>query len=122
MSFDQGINDVDENPAQYIAKNVSPQTAEDYYLIGRAYLRQGNHSSAKTAFTSAKEKLDANSPNNTLKFEIAQGLAVVNDLFAQDVFEKEMGISKSINSNSEVNMPEINSNSEITSPEINTNN
>ncbi len=114
MSFDQKINDVDENPAQYIAKNVSPQTAEDYYLIGRAYLQQGNYSSAKTAFTSAKEKLDANSSNNTLKFEIAQGLAVVNDLFAQDVFEKELGISKSADSNSEVNMPDINSNSEIT--------
>lgn len=121
-AFAQKINLVDEDPAQYIAKNVSPQTAEDFYLIGRAYLRQGNHASAKTALTNAKEKLDANSSDSTLKFEIAQGLAVVNDLFAQDVFEKEMGISKDNNPNSEANMPQINSNSEITSPDINTNN
>ncbi len=118
-SFDQRRRTVDENPAQYIAANVSPQNAEDYYLIGRAYLQQGNFNSAGNAFRSAKEKLAGNNDANAkiLAFEIAQGLAVVNDAFARTVFTRELGISVNENSNTEINA--VDSNSELNISNVN---
>jgi protein phosphatase len=110
-TFEQRRKTVDENPAQYIAANVSPQNAEDYYLIGRAYLRQGNFVSAKSAFESAKEKLTENNEANNkgLAFEIAQGLAVVNIPVAQKEFQKELGFPVSENSNTQENLIDANS-------------
>ena len=103
-SFEQRRKTVDENPAQYIAANVSPQVAEDYYLIGRAYLRQGNFASAKTALENAKEKLsDNNEADKGLAFEIAQGLAVISNSFTQKEFQKQLGLPLSENSNTQGN-------------------
>lgn len=110
-SFEQRRKNVDENPAQFIAANISPQSAEDFYLIGRAYLRQGNYADARIAFENAKEKLNEinNENDENLAFEIAQGLSIVNDPFAQKTFEKELGISKSVDSNTQVNNSDTNS-------------
>ncbi|MGI8668653.1 MAG: protein phosphatase 2C domain-containing protein [Aridibacter sp.] len=121
--FEQRKSEVDNNPAQYIAANVSPQNAEDYYLIGRAYLRQGNFAGARTAFENAKEKLSGNNDTNNqgLVFEIAQGLAVVNDPVAQTEFQKELGIPVSENSNKQTNNADANSTNFNTSDANSTN-
>lgn len=92
-TFEQRKDRVDLNPAQFIAENVNPQSAEDFYLVGRAYLRQGNFASARTAFNSAKEKLPgAGSDNKALAFEIAQGLTVVESPFSQNTFSRELNL------------------------------
>ncbi|MGI8542611.1 MAG: protein phosphatase 2C domain-containing protein [Aridibacter sp.] len=119
-TFEQRRKSADENPTQFIAENVRPENSEDYYLIGRAYLRQGNFAGARSALESAKEKLTGNNDANAqvLAFEIAQGLAIINTPFAQTEFEKELGISKSGNSNSDIN---TNSNSDFNAPVVNSN-
>lgn len=119
-TFEDRKKSADENPAQFIAENVRPENSEDYYLIGRAYLRQGNFAGARSALESAKEKLTGNNDSNSqvLAFEIAQGLAIINTPFAQTEFEKELGISKNENSNSDIN---TNSNSDFNAPVVNSN-
>jgi protein phosphatase len=93
-AFENNRRNVDKNPQQFIARNVSPKDSVDHYLIGRAYLNQGNFESAKREFLKAKEKLSETSEINrkTLSNDIALGLAVINDLFAQEQFRKEMGL------------------------------
>ncbi len=107
-SFETNRRNADVNPSQLIANNNNPQDAEDYYLIGRAYLNMRNYELAKKNFEIAKEKLsEANETNRkVIETDLAAGFAVINDPFAQKTFEKELGLSE----NSENNTNGSNSN------------
>ncbi len=99
-AFEQNRRNVDKNPQAFIAANGSqPQDAEDYFLLGRAYLLTGKYPEAKTAFNEAKNRLaQAKATNSqTLANEIAISMAIINDPFAQKSFEKDFSLIKSQN-------------------------
>ena len=92
-AFEENRRNVDNNPQQFIAANAAnPQDAVDFYLLGRAYLLTANYAKAKEAFTEAKNRLAQTDPVNskTLANEIAMSLAIINDPFAQNAFEKDI--------------------------------
>jgi len=92
-AFEENRRNVDRNPQQFIAANAAnPQDAIDFYLLGRAYLITADYSKAKEAFTEAKNRLAQTDAVNskTLANEIAMSLAIINDPFAQNAFEKDI--------------------------------
>jgi len=92
-AFEENRRNVDRNPQQFIAANAAnPQDAIDFYLLGRAYLLTADYSKAKEAFTEAKNRLAQTDAVNskTLANEIAMSLAIINDPFAQNAFEKDI--------------------------------
>jgi len=92
-AFEENRRNVDNNPQQFIAANAAnPQDAVDFYLLGRAYLLTANYAKAKEAFTEAKNRLAQTDAVNskTLANEIAMSLAIINDPFAQNAFEKDI--------------------------------
>lgn len=104
--FEQNRRNVDKNPQQFLATDSSgPQDAEDYYLIGRAYLLTGKYPEAKQSLTEAKNRLGQTTEVNskTLATEIAMALAIINDPFAQKAFEKDLQLPIT-NSNSNTNV------------------
>lgn len=110
-AFEDNRRNVDRNPEQYIfATNNRAESAEDYYLLGRANLLTGKYPEAKIAFEEAKNRLAQASEINSkiLANEIAMGLAIVNDEFAKKAFTKDMQLNRTIaatpdNTNSVVN-------------------
>jgi protein phosphatase len=97
-AFEDNRRDVDRNPEQYIfASNGKAESAEDYYLLGRARLLTGKYPEAKIAFEEAKNRLAQASEVNSkiLANEIAMALAIINDPSAQRAFEKDMSLNKS---------------------------
>ena len=56
-TFEESRRLVDQDPRKYIAANPNPQEAQDYFLLGRAYLLTGEYFQAKNAFTTAKSRL-----------------------------------------------------------------
>lgn len=91
--FEENRRNVDKNPQKFLAANgTGPQDAEDYYLIGRAYLLTARYPEAKQAFTEAKNRLGQTADVNSkiLATEIAMSLAIINDPFAQKAFEKDI--------------------------------
>lgn len=94
-AFEDNRRNVDKNPQQFISANSTPPQdadAEDYYLLGRAYLLTEKYAEAKTAFTEAKNKLGQTSETNSkvLATEIAMALAIINNPLAQEVFVKDI--------------------------------
>lgn len=92
-AFEGSRRSVDRNPQGYIETSVMPPAkAEDFYLLGRAYLLTGKYSEAKKAFEEAKNRLaQADEANGKmLANEIAVGLAIINDPFAQRALEKDL--------------------------------
>ena len=93
-AFEEGRRIVDADPAKYINANAaSLQDAEDYFLIGRAFLLTGKNWEAKKAFNEAKNRLAQVDPANakTLAAEIAMALAIIESPSASEAFSKEMG-------------------------------
>jgi len=91
--FEENRRNVDKNPQKFLEANgTGPQDAEDYYLIGRAYLLTAKYPEAKQAFTEAKNRLGQTAEVNSkiLATEIAMSLAIINDPFAQKAFEKDI--------------------------------
>lgn len=92
--FEENRRNVDKNPQEYLTKisSMPPQDAEDYYLIGRAYLLTGKYSEAKQSFTEAKNRLGQTAEVNSkiLATEIAMSLAIINDPLAIKAFEKDI--------------------------------
>lgn len=103
-SLEDGRRLVDGNPAKYIEQNkdLAQQTAEDYYLLGRAYLLTENFQEAKPAFIEARDRLSLANKSNAkvLETEIAIGLALINAPFAQNEIRKTLN----------PNQPETNTN------------
>jgi protein phosphatase len=94
--FEESRRIVDRNPEKYISANAAePQDAEDFYLLGRAYLLSRKYWDAKRMLTEARNRLatadDADS--RTLAAEIAMALAIINNGPAQLAFEKDMDTS-----------------------------
>jgi serine/threonine protein phosphatase PrpC len=97
-AFEDNRRNVDRNPEQYIAANRNfVEDAEDFYLLGRAYLLSGNYAEAKQMFVQAKDRLAMVDETNSkiLANEIAMGLAIINAPFAQKEFQKEANPNQS---------------------------
>lgn len=108
--FETNRRNVDNNPQKFLdANGTGPQDAEDYYLIGRAYLITGRYPEAKQAFTEAKNRLGQTADVNSkiLATEIAMSLAIINDPFAQKAFEKDIQAANP-NTNSNANTTNTN--------------
>ena len=111
--FENRRRAVDRNAAQFIQNNsAKTETAEDFYLLGRAHLLNGNYQEAKTAFTEAKNRLVMSDASNTpvLANEIAMGLAIISASDAQAELQKELNLYKrppesTQNVNSNANIP-----------------
>lgn len=91
-AFEENRRLVDKDPAGYIQKVPQPQDAEDYYLIGRAYLLTGDYEKARTAFTASRDRLkDVDSANAAvLKNDLAVMMVVVNSTTTQTMLKKEL--------------------------------
>lgn len=92
-SFEEARRQVDNDPTKYLAaKAASPQEAEDYFLLGRAFLLTGRYWEAKRAFNEAKNRLPQVDAGNakTLSAEIAMALAIIESPAATDSFSRNM--------------------------------
>ena len=102
-AFEENRRDVDKDPAGYLQKNPTPQDAEDYYLVGRAYLLTGDFPKAHNAFVESRNRLGEADPINVqvLKDDLAVSIAVTNDTTIQNIVKKELEPPKqSTNTNS----------------------
>ena len=82
---------VDGNPEEFIAENSeNPNTAEDFYLLGRAYFFAGDFVESQNAFNQAKERLDEfeEEDRSVIQNEIAVFLNNINVGFAQTEIKK----------------------------------
>ncbi|HEY0426942.1 MAG TPA: protein phosphatase 2C domain-containing protein [Pyrinomonadaceae bacterium] len=96
-AFEDARRKVDDAPQNFInAVAASPRNAEDYYLLGRAYLLTGKIAEAKTSFDNAKNHLAEIGAVNSkvLATDIEAGLAIANNSFAYDAFRKNLSINK----------------------------
>lgn len=119
-SFEQARRTVDNNPQQYInASTLPPETAEDFYLLGRAHLFSGKFPEAKQLFLQAKDRLAQTNDVNSkvLAKDIVMSLAIINNEFAKKEFEKELNLNKP-DANTQTN---INTNPFIATPNLNGN-
>lgn len=88
-AFENSRRSVDTNPDQFItAMGANAQSAEDFYLLGRAYFLNGEYARAKDAFTKAKERLTETKEINrkTLENDVAVGLSIVENTIARNEF------------------------------------
>ena len=96
-AFEENRRDVDKDPVGYITKfAMSPQDAEDYYLLGRAYLLTGDYPKARAAFLESRNRLVEADPVNAkvLASDISMALAVTNDTTIQTNLRKELEAAK----------------------------
>ncbi len=113
-SFEDGRRLVDKDPAKYINANAaSPETSEDYFLMGRAFFLTGKNWEAKKSFEEAKNRLSQADPLNakTLAAEIAMALAVINNGSASESFNKEMSVINATPAETNTNSNTIENNS-----------
>lgn len=119
-SFEEGRRIVDRDPAHYItAQAASLQNADDYFLMGRAFLLTGKYWEAKRSFTEARNRLAAADSNNarTLANEIAMALAIIESPQATEAFQREISAANAAGSGTNSNSnPNTNSNSNIRNP------
>ena len=117
-AFEDNRRNVDENPELYIknAENAENKDAEDFYLLGRAYLLTLNMPKAKESFEESRRLL--NEPNaadktniKTLRNEIAMSLTLINNPFTPKILSDELN-NAGDNDNTNVNSGE-NANSQI---------
>ena len=117
-AFEDNRRNVDENPELYIknSENAENKDAEDFYLLGRAYLLTLNMPKAKESFEESRRLL--NEPNaadktniKTLKNEIAMSLTLINNPFTPKILSDELN-NAGDNENTNVNSGE-NANSQI---------
>ncbi|MEJ7846657.1 MAG: protein phosphatase 2C domain-containing protein [Pyrinomonadaceae bacterium] len=105
-AFEEGRRIVDKDPAAYInSKAASAQNADDYFLLGRAFLLTGKGWEAKRSFNEAKNRLaQADAANaKTMAAEIAMALTIIETPGAADAFTKELSSSNTgviLNANS----------------------
>jgi protein phosphatase len=110
-AFENLRRTVDKEPDKYIAANASaPRNAEDFYLLGRAYLLTGKFVEAKNSLVEAKNHLVEVGAINSkvLSNDIETGLIIVNNPIAQEEFKKKLNLTKTdasvpTNSNTEIN-------------------
>jgi protein phosphatase len=92
-AFEDGRRLVDKDPAGYINANAaSLQTAEDYFLMGRAFMLTGKYWEAKRAFNDSRSRLASADPLNakTLASEISMALAIIESPQATESFTRDI--------------------------------
>lgn len=91
-SFEQTRRLVDEDPVKYLNANAaSPETADDFFWLGRALLLTGKPVEAKRQFEEARKRLgsfDDLSTARTMGNEIAMALAIVDSEAARESFAR----------------------------------
>jgi hypothetical protein len=92
-SFEESRRAVDSDPKRYIALNSNPQEAEDYFLLGRAYLLTGEYFLARNAFMTAKSRISEvdGRDTRTISNEIEMALAVIGSGSATEAFSRAVG-------------------------------
>lgn len=107
-AFEENRRNVDKNPEQYI-KTVAgaADDAEDFYLLGRAYLLTGQYKESQDHFEKAKQMVSkvTGPDKEMLSNEIKIGLAVVDNTFGRKSLSDSMSKSpeKAGSSNSNTN-------------------
>jgi protein phosphatase len=104
-SFEESRRLVDQDPHKYIAANQNPQEAQDYFLLGRAYLLTGEYFQAKNAFNTAKSRIDEIDVRDrqTILNEINMALAVIANGPATERFSQSISNSSTTtNSRSDI--------------------
>lgn len=103
-TFEESRRLVDQDPRKYIAANQNPQEAQDYFLLGRAYLLTGEYFQAKNAFTTAKSRIDEidERDRQTIVNEINMALAIIANGPATERFSQSLSNSAQSNSNSPI--------------------
>ncbi len=98
-AFEDNRRTLDKDPdaaLKYYA--AEPRDAEDYFLLGRAYLLTGKYPEGRKAFIESRNQIAAGhvDPTNakTLQNEIAIGMAVTNDTGIQRILKAELEESK----------------------------
>lgn len=105
-SFEDARRNVDSAPQKYITTSgEKANNAEDFYLLGRAYMLNGDYPKAKDAFTKAKDMLkdfkgDAKD-KAMLTNEILFGLAMDNPFSQGKLKEGKKGSDSSDTANAE---------------------
>ncbi|MDQ6786256.1 MAG: protein phosphatase 2C domain-containing protein [Acidobacteriota bacterium] len=97
-AFEENRRNVDRNPQQYIAASTAPpEDAEDFYLLGRAYLYAGRFADAKQMFVQARDRLAQTNVVNekVLANDIETGLIIADVPAAQDEFKKTINLNNS---------------------------
>jgi serine/threonine protein phosphatase PrpC/cytochrome c-type biogenesis protein CcmH/NrfG len=92
-SYEKLRRTVDSDPAAYVKEVRPADDAEDFYLIGRAYLLTGDYPRARQAFIEAQKNLaTASEPGNVrvLQTDIVTGLMIANDPTIQTRFKQEL--------------------------------
>lgn len=102
-SFEKLRRTVDADPAAYLKEVKPTDDAEDYYLIGRAYLLTGDYPRARQAFIEAQKKLGTSSEASNirvLQLDIVTALMIANDPSIQPRFKSELDATAKMASNS----------------------
>lgn len=93
-SFEDGRRIVDKDPAAYLASRATanPETPEDYFLLGRAYLLTAKNWEAKKAFEEARNRFAQADPLNAkvMAVETAMALSIINSGPASQAFTNEI--------------------------------
>lgn len=92
ISFEQKRRNVDNDPAKYIDENITPKSAIDTYLLGRAHFLQKNYSLAKIYLEQAKRDLLNENFSMTnrkaLQNEILMMMTIIDTPEARETFER----------------------------------
>ena len=100
-AFEDGRRLVDKDPAGYINANAaSLQTAEDYFLMGRAFMLTGKYWEAKRSFNDSRNRLASADPLNakTLASEISMALAIIESPQATESFTRDINTANAASS------------------------
>ncbi len=91
-SFEKNRRNVDANPEEYIREVPPASDAEDYYLIGRAYLLVGDFPKARLALIEAQKQIAQVEPANAkiLNTDIATALVLTTDPTIQSRLKLEL--------------------------------
>ena len=91
-TFEESRRLVDQDPKKFIAANAKPQEAQDYFLLGRAYLLTGEYYLARNAFNTAKSRLSEidSRDRQTIANEIEMALAIIGSGPATENFSKSI--------------------------------
>lgn len=80
-TFEKNRRNVDADPAAYVKEIPPPDDAEDFYLLGRAYMLIGDFANAHVSLVEAQKRLpDPEQANGkVLATDIATALVITND-------------------------------------------
>ena len=94
-TFEESRRLVDQDPRKYIAANPNPQEAQDYFLLGRAYLLTGEYFQARNAFSTAKLRINEidEKDRQTIANEINMALAIIANGPASERFSQSVSNS-----------------------------